>query len=609
MPAVWPLIDGYEILAEIGRGGMGVVYKARQAHPERLVALKVIRDGPLASPQVEARFRIEAEAAARMRHPNIVSIYEVGQSAGRAFFTMELVEGGTLAQHLGGRPQPATKAATLARFLALAVAHAHEQNIVHRDLKPSNILLSHAGVDSSRIGRETGEYSAGTANHSEATFSLKITDFGLAKRLDTDSTGWTLDGAILGTPGYMAPEQAAGRVQEIGPRTDIYALGAVLYEMLTGRPPFEADTREQMVRQILHDEPTPPTRILADLPRDLETVCLKCLEKEPARRYPTAGDLAHDLDRFLDGRAVVALPPSARERLARQAERDGYQIISEIGRGPRSIVYHARYTPLKQMVAVKVFPEGTVTQDEWDTRLGRSSDLWSALTHPQIVPVHRAGWWAGSAYQILEYFPGGSLTDRLRSHRFTVPEALLLTSQLAEIVGYLHRQGVVHGNLKPSNILLAASDIPRITDFWLTGGLFHGSHKVENGPLAGLGYLAPEMVSDPANDPRPHTDVYGLGIILYELLMGRPPFIESSPEAIMEQVRSQDAPLLSHVNPDVTPALEAVCMRCLRKDPWRRFTRAYDLLIRLRRLLEDPTDRTTRDRNRRGRPPGTGDTT
>jgi serine/threonine protein kinase len=289
----------------------------------------------------------------------------------------------------------------------------------------------------------------------------------------------------------MAPEQAAGRVREIGPATDVYALGAILYECLTGRPPFQADSWNEAVQQVLRDEPAPPTRLRPDVPRDLETVCLKCLEKESARRYASASELAEDLGRFLQARPVAAVPLGERERLARLAGRDGYQVVGEIGRGPRSTVYHALCGPLKQPVALKVFAAGACTREEWEGRLRRSAELWAALAHPNVVPVHQAGWWDGAPYLAVEYVPHGSLAGRLAGQPYPVRQALRLVEQLAEVVRYLHRQGVVHGNLKPGNVLLAADGIPRVADFRPTGGLSLGPLPAEDADPAGLGYLAP----------------------------------------------------------------------------------------------------------------------
>jgi eukaryotic-like serine/threonine-protein kinase len=412
----------------------------------------------------------------------------------------------------------------------------------------------------------------------------------------------------MGTPGYMAPEQARGETQAIGPAVDVYALGAILYELLTGRPPFEADSWNRMLEQVLHDEPAPPARLHPGTPRDLETICLKCLEKEPRGRYASAGDLADDLARFLDGRPVAAVPVAGRERLARLAERDGYQIVGEIGRGPRSTVYRALHGPLKQPVALKVFAEGICTREAWDARLRRAADLWAALAHPHLVPVQRAGWWDGAPYLAVEHVPHGSLAARLTGRPHPLPEALRLVEQLAEIVGYLHRQGAVHGNLKPSNVLLAADGIPRVADLHLAGGLFQGLPPADDADPAGLGHLAPEVIQDPGAELRPPTDIYGLGLILYELLTGRPPFAAYSARDVLEQVRSQDPAPPSRFNAAVTPQLEGFCLRCLRKNPWHRYHRAYDVLRRMRSFQDNPEGRPVPgERRRRERPPGDDD--
>jgi tetratricopeptide (TPR) repeat protein len=286
-PAEVPTIGGYEVLGWLGRGGMGVVYKARQVRLKRLVALKMILGGPHAHADQTARFRAEAEAVARLQHPNIVQVYEVGEDQGRPYFSLEFVEGGSLDKKLAGTPLPARTAAQLVQTLARAMEAAHQRGIVHRDLKPANILLA-GGPD---VSVERG--------------TPKITDFGLAKRLDDDSAR-TQSGAILGTPSYMAPEQAMGNLRLIGPLADVYALGAILYECLTGRPPFKAATLMETLEQVRSDEPVPPGRLQPKVPRDLETICLKCLEKPPQGRYASAGALADDLQHFLDGEPIWA---------------------------------------------------------------------------------------------------------------------------------------------------------------------------------------------------------------------------------------------------------------------------------------------------------------
>jgi hypothetical protein len=277
-----PRVGGYEVLGELGRGGMGVVYKARHAALGRPVAVKVLLDDADGGLDLRARFRREAEAVARLRHPNIVEIYTIGEQGGRPYFTMELAEGGNLAGRLAGKPWPARQAAELVEALARAVHHAHEHGLVHRDLKPANIVLDAAGTP-------------------------KITDFGLVKHLGGPS-GQTPSGAILGTAGYMAPEQAEGRPRAVGPAADVYALGALLYEALTGRPPFQGETVLDTILQLLSEDPVPPSRRHPGVPEDLEAVCLKCLRRAPSRRYRSALALAEDLRRFLRGQRPAARP-------------------------------------------------------------------------------------------------------------------------------------------------------------------------------------------------------------------------------------------------------------------------------------------------------------
>jgi WD40 repeat protein len=301
VPAEELNVPGYRILAEIGRGGMGVVYQAVQLALNRPVALKMILAGAHAGPQEMARFSREAEAVARLQHPNIVQIYDVGEHDGRPFFALEYVDGDTLAGHLNGQPLPPAEAATLVEKLARAVEYAHCHGIIHRDLKPANVLLARGE-----------EQAAGRL----ADFEPKIADFGLAKKLDEDQ-GLSQSGSILGTPSYMAPEQAGGKKGTVGTAADIYALGAILYELLTGRPPFVADTPLDTVLKLVSQEPAAPRTLVRKCPRDLETVCLKCLEKDPRKRYASARELADDLGRFLHGEPVQARRASAGERAGR----------------------------------------------------------------------------------------------------------------------------------------------------------------------------------------------------------------------------------------------------------------------------------------------------
>ncbi len=290
-----PQVPGYVILGELGRGGMGVVYKARQLNLNRICALKMILAGAHAGPEAAARFLSEAEAVARLEHPAIVQIHQLGDFDGQPYLELEYVNGGSLGDRSDGTPLPAGEAAELVELLARAIHYAHGLGIVHRDLKPSNILLTDDGRP-------------------------KIADFGLAKLLDTDSQ-ITGSGLILGTPSYMAPEQASGEAKGTGPSADIYALGAILYAQLTGRPPFRAATIPETLRQVREEAPVPPCRLQPSLPRDVETITLKCLQKRPADRYVTAEALAEDLRRFRAREPILARPIPAWERGLKWARR------------------------------------------------------------------------------------------------------------------------------------------------------------------------------------------------------------------------------------------------------------------------------------------------
>ena len=306
-----PRVPGYEILAELGRGRWGVVFHARQQQLNRVVALKMILTGTFAGSQELARFDTEASAVARLQHPNIVQIYQKGQHGGLSYLELEYVDGGSLEQRLAGTPQPADAAARLVETLARAVHYAHQCGVVHRDLKPANILLQKSEIRNPKSEKDTEGSDFGFRI---SAFTPKVADFGLAKLPAGEEGGRTRTGDIAGSPGYMAPEQAAGRTKEAGPAADVYGLGAILYDLLTGRPPFKAETWLETVRQVVVEEPVPPRRLRPRLPRDLETITLRCLQKDPRKRYASALDLADDLRRFLSGESIRARPARAWER-------------------------------------------------------------------------------------------------------------------------------------------------------------------------------------------------------------------------------------------------------------------------------------------------------
>jgi hypothetical protein len=317
-PGALPHVPGYEVEALIGRGGMGVVYKARHLALKRTVALKMLHTG-YSQRGHGARFRAEAEAIARLQHPNIVQIHDVGEADARPFIALEYVAGGSLAQRLAGQRLPPRDAACLVAALAQAMHLAHSRNLVHRDLKPANVLLQKDEGRSTKDERELPSSSCFILHPS--AFVPKITDFGLVRQLDADS-GQTLPGEVMGTPSYMAPEQAEGRAHAVGPAADVYALGAILYECLTGRPPFEGANSLEILEQVRSRDPAAPSSVNRQVPRDLETICLKCLRKEPERRYSSAQELADDLGRFARGEPVAARPVGRFERVAKWMRRN-----------------------------------------------------------------------------------------------------------------------------------------------------------------------------------------------------------------------------------------------------------------------------------------------
>jgi serine/threonine-protein kinase len=363
-PDLVPSVPGYEIIGELGRGGMGVVFEARHRALNRRVALKVIRG--FAGRDEVARFRAEAEAVARLQHPNIVQIYEVGEHAGMPYLALEFVEGGSLLARLRREPLAPLDAAEQCLALARAVQHAHSRGVIHRDLKPANILLATDGTP-------------------------KVGDFGLAKL--GDDPGRSRSGLIVGTPSYMAPEQAAGRGDLVGPPADVWALGAILYECLTRRPPFLGSDSADTVHQVLTAEPNAPARLVGGVPRDLDTICLKCLRKEPDQRYRTAGDLADDLARFLEGRPILARRVPWWEQLGKWARRRpaaaglivvtlaataalagvGYRYFRDLEEHAR--VLEDRNTTISRNVAELEERNATITQKSRDLELAGAATI------------------------------------------------------------------------------------------------------------------------------------------------------------------------------------------------------------------------------------------
>jgi serine/threonine protein kinase len=559
-PHEWPALPGFEILSFVDGGGPADVFRARQRALDRVVAVKVLRIECCRDRRFRRRFRREGRAVAQLDHPNVVRVFAWDEHEGRPYLAMEFLEGGSLRARLARGSLPPKEAAELALALAEGVAAAHRAGIVHRDLKPANVLYRGDGTP-------------------------VITDFGVAKR-QGDDTALTITGTVLGTPSYMAPEQAAGRT-DVGPAADVHALGALLYECLTGRPPFRGPNREVTIVQVLCDDPEPPSHRHPDVPGELEGVCLKCLEKDPARRYPSAQELADDLRRFLAGEPVsveCAGPFGWHERWARRA---GYEIQELLACGRTGFLYRARQLSLNRVVALKLLPATTAAGPAEQVRFRREAEVIARLHHPHIVQIFDFGEKCEQLYYVMEFVEGTTLGAKYLEQPVPAREAAALVATLARAIHYAHRRGVIHCGLKPASVLLTTEGTPKVTRFGLARLLGEAHDEAAAGHLDTwlTSYMAPEQVAGRAREVGPATDVYALGAILYRLLTGQPPFLAPTLRATSEQVvHDKPVPPAGRAT-GVPPALDAVCLCCLAKEPGQRYPIALHLAEELERFL------------------------
>jgi serine/threonine protein kinase len=558
----FPIIPGYAILRQLERGGMGVVYLARQDTLNRFVALKMIRATSPAEPEESARFAVEAEAVARLDHPNIVRIHDFGEHNGVPFFSMEFVGGGNLGARLSSGSMAPHEIAILMEALAKAMHHAHQQQIIHRDLKPTNVLLTLEGVP-------------------------KIADFGLAKCLDRD-TQLTVSRTVMGTASYMAPEQARGDTRAIGPAADIHGLGAILYEMIAGRAPFLAETRELTILQVLFNDPAPPSHFRGGVSMELEAICLKCLEKVPENRYANALDLAEDFRRYRLGEPLSIQPISELERTARWARGAGYEILDLVGCTVLGMTFKAKQIRLNRLTFLKTISPRAQNQPANMARFQVEAEAAAKLKHDCILQIYDSGEHAGQPFLSLEYVDGGTLADHCRGEPIIANDACQLIEKLAQACHCAHQQKIVHSDLRPFNVVLTASGVPKITGFGLARLL--EKSQDENGRVfkrrTFSNYTAPEQLGGQPDQVGPATDVYALGAMLYEMVTGRPPFLADTVADTHNQIRTLEPIPPSQVQPGVPRSLDAICLKCLKKDPLHRYLSAEALGGDLRRFQE-----------------------
>jgi serine/threonine protein kinase len=546
-PPPLPDVPGYDVLAFVDAGGQGDVFKARHIRLDRIVALKMLRDAASQDTVQRTRFLREGKLAARLDHPHIIRVYDFEEHAGRFCISMEFAENGSLKTRLERHgPLAVPEAAALVLALARALEHAHIQGIIHRDIKPSNVLFM----------------SDGTA---------KIADFGLAKRMDHQSSEVTRPHAIMGTAGYMAPEQATGKVRQVGPATDVWALGAILYESLTGLPPFEGESWLDTLDQVRFHPPVPPRQRRPGIPAALEAICLKCLNKAIADRYPSARALAADLGHFLANEPLSETTVIAET----MPVVPGYEVMQKVGDGPLSTVYLGRQTEGARLVALRL-PRGVppLSPDEL-ARVGNDIVDAAYLANPNIVTLLDYGNVNGLPYLVLSWEERGNLAQAME-RPLAWTEAAALVEVLARAAHAAHGRGLVHGNLKPGNILLGRSGglsigslgVPRIEDFAWAKLRCDLLPLASEAPPSDEGYRAPEET------PEPRSDVYALGGVLYYLLYHQPPARRASTPSIA-----------------VPSGLVRIWERCLEMDPSRRPATALELADELARVQREETGR------------------
>ncbi len=540
----------YELLERLGKGGMGIVYRARDTKLDRPVAVKLLLTDLEGDSETRERFLREARAAGELSHRNIIKVYDFGEDGGRAFIVMELLEGVSLKEFLEKHPD-----LSLDRKLQImtevcdGLAFSHSRSIVHRDLKPANLFVTKDG-------------------------QVKVLDFGLAR---ISSSNLTRSGLVFGTPDYMSPEQVRGKV--VDERSDIFSLGAVFYQVLSGRKPFAAKALPEVMRKVLTDEPAALTH--AEAPPSLARIVMRSLEKDPLKRYQKVEELLAELggvdpDEPVDSDDTVDVP--------RQVDR--YKILEQVGEGGMGSVYRARDPVLDRDVAIKSLQVDFGVDQDARARFQQEARAAARLQHPNIVTIYEFGEKDDSPYLIMEFLGGDDLQGLMKSDQgLSLIGKLDIVAQLCDGLAFAHEQGVVHRDIKPGNVRVLDDGTVKLLDF--------GIAKVQNadataGSFAGsAGYASPEQLSLEPVDAR--SDLFSVGVLTYELLTGRQPFTGESGAAIAYQVLNEEPPPLRSISPRLPEVLEAVVTRVLQKKPDQRYGAASELAEALRAVSRQIT--------------------
>jgi eukaryotic-like serine/threonine-protein kinase len=590
-------VGHYRVLERLGEGGMGVVYKAEDTKLGRLVALKFLPSDLTRDADAKTRFLREARAASLLDHPNICTIYEIGETDdGQSFIAMACYEGETLWKKIERGPIEVDEAVDLTTQVARGLAKAHASGIVHRDIKPANVIMTSDGV-------------------------AKILDFGVAKL--AGATRITKTKATMGTLVYMSPEQLRG--DPAGPPSDVWSLGVVTFELLTGERPFRGDYEQAVAYSILNEQPLSLSEIRPDVAPELDRIVRKMLRKDPLQRYQSAGEILADIEPLRapssgSGRSAPrATKP--REPLRSGARLGPYEIVEPLGSGGMGDVYRARDTRLDRQVAIKVLAPELCEDAVRRQRFQREAKTISSLSHPNICTLFDVGEQEGIDYLVMEYLEGETLADRLTRGPVSLNELLPIGIHIVDALGAAHRQGVIHRDLKPGNVMLTSSGAVKLVDFGLAKdiGVTSMPERAQTpdrpltaeGTIIGtLAYMAPEQVEGREADAR--TDIFALGAILYEMATGRRAFEGATRASLIVSILDRTPPLL--VAParadaggapeiDSLAAIEPVVRQCLEKDPDLRWQSAPDVANALRGIQDHGPSRRARPRLRLRRAP------